>query len=133
MNLVRTGRGKTPIFSMIVSLGLIIGISSEFSWTSLATVAAQEPTELPSEGPSTIRAVHAVQGAQNVDVPVDGQPIAQDLAFGTASEYAPIAPGAHQVQIVPTGQPAEAALSIADVDSSAGTGYIVTALGAERG
>lgn len=109
---------------------LIVGMIAATIAVSPLSTSAQDPTAPPEEGPATIRAVHAVPGAPSVDLLVDGQPVGQNLAFGAASEYAPIAPGTHQVQLVPTGQQADAALSTTEVEAQSGTAYIVTALGA---
>jgi hypothetical protein len=128
MHVLRTGMRKAPGFGVIAALLLVIGLSGSLVWSHPATVAAQDPADQPA-GPATIRAVHAVPGGPNVDLLIDGQPSAQGLAFGTASEYAPITPGTHQIQLVPTGQSADTALSTTEVDAQAGTAYIVTALG----
>src|SRR5215217_2727735 len=90
---------------------------------------AQDPTAPPAQGPATLRVVHAVTGGPAVDLLVDGQPVGQNIAFGAASEYAPVAPGAHQLQIVPTGQQGGTPLSTTDLDAKAGVAYIVTVLG----
>lgn len=78
----------------------------------LAGVAALAPVSYARQGASpgditgvtdpTVRFVHASPDAPAVDVVVDGQPIAQDVAFGSATEYMPLTVGDHQVQIVPT-------------------------------
>ena len=87
---------------------------------------AQDET---AEAKSTIRVVHAVPGLEAVDVLVDGQPVLQRLAYGTASEYLPISADNHQIQIVPTGQPANAAVLDETVDAAPGQAYIAAVFG----
>jgi len=67
------------------------------------TLARQEPPAVTGVPDPTVRVVHASPDAPAVDILVDGQPVAQNLAFGSATEYAPLTPGDHQVQVVPTG------------------------------
>jgi len=126
MDISRTDPRARSVFSVVIALLLVIGLSGSVAWAHPSAATAQDQ---PTAGPSTIRAVHAVSGAPNVDLLIDGQPVAQGLAFGAASEYAPIAPGTHQVQVVPTGQSADTALSTTEVEAKAGTAYIVTVLG----
>ncbi|MEA2511158.1 MAG: hypothetical protein QOJ59_645 [Thermomicrobiales bacterium] len=119
------GRASTALAAIL----LIVGFIAAIVVVSPATTVAQDPTAPPAEGPATIRAVYAFPGGPSIDLLVDGQPIGQNLAFGAASEYAPVAPGTHQVQVVPTGQQADAALTTTEVDAQSGTAYIVTVLG----
>ena len=74
-----------------------------------------------------VRIVHAAPDAPAVDVLVDGQPVAQNIAFGSATAYAPLAPGDRQVQIVPTGggEP----LIDQTVTHEGGMAYILAAVG----
>lgn len=78
---------------------------------------------------ATIRVVHASPGAPNVDVLIDGQAVIQKLAFGAATDYFSIAGGGHKVQVVPTGQGADAALIDMDLDADAGKAYEIVAIG----
>jgi hypothetical protein len=67
------------------------------------SVHAQQTTPTVTGVPdATVRVVHASPDAPAVDVLVDGQPIAQNLGLGTATSYAPMSPGDHRAQIVPT-------------------------------
>jgi hypothetical protein len=85
---------------------------------------AQDETETDA----TVRVVHASPGAPNIDVLVDGQPIVQDLAFGAATEYFALPDGDHKIQVVPTGQTADAALIDSDLNVDAGDAYIFVAM-----
>ncbi len=68
-----------------------------------AAFARQDSPGVTGVPDPTVRIVHASPDAPPVDVLADGQPIAQGLAFGSATEYAVLSPGDHQIQVVPTG------------------------------
>jgi hypothetical protein len=106
-------------------LGALLLIGSLLTIAGHSTPArAQEETETDA----TLRVVHASPGAPNLDVLVDGQAIVQDLVFGAATEYFPLAEGDHQVQIVPTGQGADAALVDTDLNVDSGDAYVFVAM-----
>jgi hypothetical protein len=48
-----------------------------------------------------VRFVHGSPDAPAVTVLIDEQPLAEGVAFGTATEYLPTTPGDHRVQVVP--------------------------------
>lgn len=87
---------------------------------------AQEPV---AQADATLRFVQASPGAPNVDVLVDGLPILEGLPFGTVTEYATVTPGEHRLQVVPEGQPPEAALIDEVVDAAPGAAYILALYG----
>jgi len=74
---------------------------------------------------ATLRILHASPGSPAVDVLIDGQPFSQNLAFGTATDYAPLAEGKYKLQIVPTGQPADNAVVDKEIDLDSGKAYIL--------
>jgi hypothetical protein len=86
---------------------------------------AQDVTETDA----TLRFVHASPGAPNVDVLVDGQAVVQDLAFAAVTDYFALPGGTHTLQVVPTGEGADAALIETDLDAEDGKAYIFVALG----
>ncbi|HKG24858.1 MAG TPA: DUF4397 domain-containing protein [Thermomicrobiales bacterium] len=110
-------RGLAAIFLVIGAMVALVGRGGP--------VRAQDETKTDA----TVRVVHASPGAPNVDVLVDGQPVVQDLAFGAATDYFPLADGDHKVQVTPTGQGADAALIDTDLNVDAGEAYIFVALG----
>lgn len=63
-----------------------------------------------------------------VDLYVDGESVATNIAFPTASAYVAVAPGEHTVQLVPAGEGLDAALVTATVDLRRNKPYSVTAL-----
>lgn len=82
-----------------------------------------------SETDATVRFVHASPGAPDVDVIVDGETVAEAVSYGMASEYAPVSPGEHQVQIVPAGEGSEAAVIDDTMSFDGGGAYIVAVVG----
>jgi len=87
----------------VFALGLALLLAS-LAVLSPAAFALQDPQAgVTGVTDPTVRIVHASPDAPAVDVLVDGQPVAQNIAFGSATEYVPLAPGDHQVQVVPTG------------------------------
>jgi hypothetical protein len=95
------------------------------------SAVAQDATEAagPTQTDATVRIVHASPDSPAVDVLVDGQPAAQGLAPGTATEYLPLPAGDHQVQVVPAGgSPAEAVLE-QTVTLEGGTAHVLAAVG----
>lgn len=96
---------------------------------AFARLAAAQETDEDIEANATIRVVHASPGAPDVDVLVDGQLLAQGIPFGGVTDYVPLAPGDYQVQIVPTGETAEAAVIDQAVTAEPAAAYILVALG----
>jgi len=82
----------------LVVIAVITAMAVSAPW-ALAQQATPTVTGVPDP---TVRVVHASPDAPAINILVDGQPLAQDVAFGSASEYAALSPGNHQVQVVPT-------------------------------
>jgi hypothetical protein len=82
-----------------------------------------------AEADATVRVIHASPGAPEVDVLLDGQTLLQGLAYGTASSYATITPEEHRLQIVPTGQTADAAVVDETIDAAPGRAYLLAVFG----
>ena len=81
---------------------LVLALITALVTSSLGTLARQETPSVAGVPDPTVRVVHASPDAPAIDILVDGQPLAQGVAFGSASEYAALSPGDHQVQVVPT-------------------------------
>jgi Domain of unknown function (DUF4397) len=105
-----------------VALALVLAL---LPLSGLSTRAQQET----AEAKATLRVIHASPGAPEVDVLVDGQPVLQRLAYGSTSDYLPISAEGHRVQIVPTGQTANAAVVDEEIDAAPGQAYIVAVFG----
>ena len=78
---------------------------------------------------ATIRFVHAVIGGPEVDVLLDGQLLAEALPYGSVTDYVPITPGDRVLQVVPTGQPGDAAIVEQELEVEPAGAYIFAALG----
>src|SRR4051794_3035532 len=85
-----------------------------------AGAAAQQTSQ-----DATVRVLNASPGAPSLDLIVDGAPLVQGVAFGKATEYAPISKGDHQVQFVPSGQGTAAAVIDKKVSFDAGDAHIL--------
>src|SRR5215208_3442181 len=82
-----------------------------------------------AEADATLRVIHASPGAPEVDVLLDGQTLLQGLTSGTASSYATITPEEHRLQVVPTGQTAEAAVVDETINAAPGQAYLLAVYG----
>jgi len=116
-----SGKVKGGVHLLVVAL--LLGFAA-FA-VMPGTLRAQDRTDEDA----SIRFVHASPDAPAVDVIVDGAPVAENLAFGTSTEYLPFPSGEHQVQVVPTGSGAESAVLDEKVDLDSGGAYIFAAAG----
>lgn len=118
-NAARSGR-----WLRIAAMGLLIAGLAVWI-TGARQVAAQED----AEPDASVRFVHASPGAPAVDILIDGQAAAQNVAYGSATSYVPVPGGDHKVQVVPAGQTAEGALIDTDLNVDSGGAYIFVAMG----
>ncbi len=107
---------------LVVALALVVALLP----TSFTRVSAQEET---AEADATLRVIHASPGAPEVDVLVDGQVLLAGQEYGTASLYATLTAEEHRVQIVPTGQTADAAVVDETIDAAPGQAYLLAVFG----
>src|SRR5215213_1746867 len=115
--------GITRVTGMVlVALALVAGLHP----LQASPVMAQDET---AEADATVRVIHASPGAPEVDVLLDGQPLLQGVPYGTASSYSTMTPEEHRVQIVPTGQTADAAVVDETIDAAPGQAYLVAVYG----
>lgn len=122
----RQGRGRaTSALSLALALTLALGAALALLAGTPLRAAAQDPTETNA----TLRAVHALAGGPAVDILLDGQPLAQAVEYGAATEFAPVPPGEHQLQVVPAGQPADAAVVDETVEVEDNRGYLFLVTG----
>src|SRR5215213_8997337 len=116
-------RGITRVIGMVfIALALVVTLLP----ARTAPVRAQEEV---AEADATLRVIHASPGAPEVDVLLDGQPLLERVAYGTASDYLAITAEEHQLQIVPTGQTAEAAVVDETIDAAPGQAYLLAVFG----
>src|SRR5688500_6434496 len=104
---------------------------------TLALVAALIPLQLSpvkaqadsAEADATLRVIHASPGAPEADILLVGQTLLQGGANGTASTYATITPEEHRLQVIPTGQTADAAVVDETIDAAPGEAYLLAVFG----
>src|SRR5215212_10077844 len=115
--------GITRVTGMVlVALALVAGLLP----LQASPAQAQEET---AEADATVRVIHASPGAPEVDVLLDGQTLLQGVPYGTASSYSTMTPEEHRVQIVPTGQTADAAVVDETIDAAPGRAYLLAVFG----
>ena len=107
---------------ILIALALVVGLLP----LQASPVIAQDDT---AAADATLRVIHASPGAPEVDVLLDGQPLLQGVPYGTASSYSTMTPEEHRVQIVPTGQTADAAVVDETIDAAPGQAYLVAVFG----
>jgi hypothetical protein len=82
----------------------------------------------PPAGDAKVRAVHAAVGAPSpVDVLANGKPAFTGLAFGNATQYAPVPAGSYTLGVAPAGSMTAAFSATATL--AAGTTYTAFAIG----
>jgi hypothetical protein len=80
-------------------------------------------------GNAFVRVVHAAPAAPDVDVYVDGTKLLSSFTFGTVTGYVPLAAGAHEIAVTPTGKSINDAVIKQKVTVSADVTYTVAAIG----
>jgi hypothetical protein len=116
-------RGITRVIGVVfIALALITALLP----LPASPVMAQDDD---AEADATLRVIHASPGAPEVDVLLDGQTLLQGLTYGAASSYATITPEEHRVQVVPTGQTADAAVVDETIDAAPGQAYLLAVFG----
>jgi len=93
----RSSARRWPSLAGLLTLALILPLCG----VALTTVGTSAQNANPA---ATLRFVNAIAGGGPVDVLLDGSPIAQGLAFGTATEYASVPAGDHGIQVMQAGQ-----------------------------
>ncbi len=81
------------------------------------------------EGDAAINVLHLSPDAPAVDVLLNGDVALENVAFGDFSGWVAVPAGEHQVQVVPTGEMADAAVIDAMVTVEAGAAYHIAAIG----
>lgn len=104
-----------------VAFALLVGIGSAVVGAGTARAASD----------TFVRVAHAAPAAPSVDIYVDGgsKALLSSFAFGTVTDYVPLAAGSHKIQVVPAGQTLDKAVITQSVDVQAGKYYTVAAIG----
>jgi hypothetical protein len=114
----------TVVLRIVCALALLLTLAGAFVLRSSGTTA-----QGTGEADATVRFVHASPDSPQVDVLLDGTPVAQGLAFGAATEYAPLPAGDHQLQLMPSGQSGAQPLIDTQISAESGQAYIVAVQG----
>lgn len=118
-------RGSSVLVRSALALVLLIAAMS-MAWSGTLGVSAQDDEV---ETSATLRVVHASPGTPDIDVLVDGQPLVEGIAYGSASDYVTLSTDEVQLQVVPTGQAADAAVVDEEFDADSGSAYILVVRG----
>ena len=104
---------------LTLALGLLVGLAAS-SLQPAAPAVAQPPAQ--------VRVAHVAPGIGLVDIFVNGAPAQANVAFGTVSAYAPVAPGTVPLAAVPVGAPPTATVFNVALAFEAGLLYTVLVL-----
>lgn len=119
-----------PALSTTVEVGAdsartVAGVGSN---ADLGLEVLEDDLTPPADGQARVRVIAAAATAQTLDVSAGDTPVATDLAFAEAGNYAPLPVGTESVQITVGGTPTELPVEIA-----AGSVYSVFVLDAPGG
>ncbi len=95
----------------------------------LAFSSIRVPSAL-ADSPAFVRVIHASPFVGTADVFLDGAKLLSSFAFGAVTDYAPIPPGPHKVQIALVGKGSGAAVITQTLAVTPGLAYTVAAIGA---
>ncbi len=109
-----------PIVRTVAALLLALAVAAPVSF-GFGSALAQDDMEPDA----SVRFLHASPDAPAVDVLVDGLMVADNINFGAATEFAGFSSGDHQIQVVPTGQDASAAVLDESIEVDSGEAYTV--------
>ena len=116
-------------FALLVSrvtFALALGALALFAL--LGTLAS--PTHAaPAATPAYVRVIHASPDVGTADVFLDGNKLLSSFAFGSVTDYAPIPPGPHKVQIALVGKGIGASALTQTLDVQPGMVYTAAAIG----
>ncbi|MBO0783519.1 MAG: DUF4397 domain-containing protein [Ktedonobacteraceae bacterium] len=89
------------------------------------------PMSASAASTSYVRVIHASPFIGIADVFVDGQKLLSTFQFAAVTDYVPVPPGAHKVQISLVGKGINASIVTQELTVAAGTTYTVAALGSD--
>jgi hypothetical protein len=120
-------------FSTVLLSGLLLALSLLVA-CSLIALAGFQPVSAAVPrlaSPSFVRVIHASPYVGTADVFVDGNKLLSSFAFGSVTNYAPIPPGPHRVQIALVGKGVGASVLKETLSVSPGLAYTVAAIGTQ--
>ncbi len=113
-------------FALIISrvtLTLALGVLMLFALLGALAHPASAAT------PAYVRIIHASPDVGTADVFLDGSKLLSSFAFGSVTDYAPIPPGPHKVQIALVGKGIGASAITQTLDVQSGMVYTAAAVG----
>ena len=98
---------------------------------SVALISGEITRTEPRQPEPHVRVVHALDGVESLDVYLDGEPVATDVAFGTGTEFAPWRAGAFELTAFAAGDEPGAAEALLEQQLliERGRAYSLTAIG----
>src|SRR6267154_1604990 len=69
----------------------------------LTSLTLSTPAAAATESPSFVRVIHASPFVGTADVFLDGTKLLSSFAFGAVTDYVPVPPGPHKIQIALVG------------------------------
>ncbi|MBA3415593.1 MAG: DUF4397 domain-containing protein, partial [Chloroflexia bacterium] len=123
-NALRVGYGRA-VLAMLSAILLLVGL---LGFQAAGVAALQDDAE-ETQANATVRVVHASPGAPEVDVLLDGLLLAEAVPFANATDYVPMAPGDHVLQVVPTGGTPDDAVAQVDLTAEPAAAYLFVAAG----
>lgn len=119
-------------FAPLVSRAMLtLALSVLVLFTLLGTPAS--PTRAahadPAATPAYVRIIHASPDVGTADVFLDGNKLLSSFAFGSVTDYAPVPPGPHKVQIALVGKGIGASALTQTLDVQPGMVYTAAAIG----
>lgn len=108
-------------------------VMSKATWfvvTLAAAILLAAPSFAQGGGETEVRVAHLAPDAPNVDVYVDGEPLAglRDVAYGTVSSYLQFPAGTHNVKVYAAGKTSQPLVE-AELDFRDGAAYTVAVVG----
>ncbi len=115
-------RRSQPLLTHLIGLTFCM-------FTLLAFSSIQVPSVFAAS-PSFVRVIHASPFVGTADVFVDGSKLLSSFAFGAVTDYVPVPPGPHKVQIALVGKGIGASALTQTLTVTPGLAYTVAAIGA---
>ncbi len=106
---------------------VVAGNVAAASPAKLTAVVAIDDTGSPAAGMAWIRVLHASPDAPAVDVYVDGAKAITDLAFGSITDYTPVAAGNHAIKVCATGSTTVCPIDVPALAVADGMKYTIAA------
>ncbi len=115
-------RRSQPLLTHLIGLTFCMFTLLAFSSIKVPSVFAASP--------SFVRVIHASPFVGTADVFVDGSKLLSSFAFGAVTDYVPVPPGPHKVQIALVGKGIGASALTQTLTVTPGLAYTVAAIGA---